>query len=207
MSRTARSSKRSTARVQPAPEGAALHADRGADVAQPDALNAGWGQDALSLCLMQTRGWFDMWQTLQEAQLRYLQDSAAAWDHALGELDRAHNLADVSAVSSEVLQSHLKNAWDNGSGALRRIVEIQAACMRRTGLSLPLALRPHAPADAIDATVAVVDSEAQANEAQLAQATEQWQRWFAQWQQGWQQGAGEWGRAVQRTLQAAQGTG
>jgi hypothetical protein len=198
MPRTSRTSKPAAASAKPMPEAAAPHdADRSADAAQPNGLPVGWSGDALSLYLVQTRGWFDMWQTLQEAQLRYLQDSAAVWDHALGELDSAHSLADVSTVSSQVLQSHLKNAWDNGSGALQRMMEIQAACMKRTALRWPL----HPQAGLADATDAVVDSEAQANEAQLTQAAEQWQRWLGQWQQG----AGEWGRAVQRTLEAAQG--
>jgi hypothetical protein len=193
----------------PAAAAAAGSAAQGLDqnMALGAQAQAQWARDAMGAWLVHARGLFDMAQTLQQAQLRALQDAANDLETALDELEEAENITAVTAVPGRLLNAHWQHTMDNAGSAAQRLFEIESAWLQQaqaqaaqrmaalaSGVAMPggsaFAL-PAFPAGSFTAPPAGNGQDAEA-----AQMPELWRQWFEQWQQGVNQMSRQWGEAV-----------
>jgi hypothetical protein len=173
---------------------------------QGTALGAQWARDAMGAWLLHARGLFDMAQTLQQAQVRALQDAANDLETALDELEEAENITAVTAVPGRLLNAHWQHAMDNAGSAAQRLFEIESAWLQQAQAqtaqrvaALASGVAKPGSAFALPAFPAgsfIAPPAGNGQDTETAQMPEQWRQWFEQWQQGVNQMSRQWSEAV-----------
>ncbi len=201
----AKTSTTSTKRAAPAkaPSTTGNGANQGAT---PD-VGAQWMRDAMGLWLAQTRSLFDMVHTLQQAQVRALQDVAVDMDSALDELEQAEDMATLSAVPGRLLNAQWQHTVENAGSAAQRLFEIESAWLQQAqaqaaqrwasvangagGLPASPGVLP-TPFGALGATLGGNGQGA----ASAAEMPAQFRQWVEQWQKGVEQASRNWNEAL-----------
>lgn len=213
MAKTSTSTKRAAAAKPPPASG------NGADHSAAPDLNMGvglgadlgaqWARDAMTLWLAQTRSLFDMVQTLQQAQVRALQDVAADMDSALDELEDAEDMAALSAVPHRLLNAQWQHTVENAGSAAQRLFEIESAWLQQAQAQaaercaavakgaggLPTLPGGGALPSQFASAFAALGGKGQ-GAASAAEMPAQFRQWFEQWQKGVEQASRNWNEAL-----------
>jgi hypothetical protein len=157
---------------------------------QGGAVGSQWARDVMGAWLAHARGLFDMAQTMQQAQVRALQDAANDFETAVDALEEAEDLAAVSAVPGRLLQAQWQHAMNNCWSATQRLIEIESAWLQQAHAQHPPRITPSdndvtVPMSAVSLPMTQVGIAAA--EAVTASWPAEWRKWAEQWQQGVEQ--------------------
>jgi hypothetical protein len=199
--------KSSTSAKRAAPAKAPSTPGNGPDQGATSEIGAHWARDAMTLWLAQTRSLFDMVQTLQQAQVRALQDVAADMDSALNELEEAEDMAALSAVPGRLLNAQWQHTVENAGSAAQRLFEIESAWLQQAQAQAAerwaavangagdLPASPLGGALPLPSPFAALSGNGQ-GASSAAEMPAQFRQWFEQWQKGVEQASRNWNEAL-----------